>query len=175
MSATVAAQKFSFPFSAALRLSQEEPSQKGCIQVKALALQDLQQNPILSGTANAQEGPEPSAGEDAAGARLSLGPSSSQSGAKPAVDGEDQRPAAKRQLSSESAARSIAVAKKSAVRAEAGEAKQTNPKTHLGQRASAEKRRRRKDLFASSEVFHRIDSHAIRAGAEVTPRSREAS
>lgn len=148
MSAKVAAQKFSFPFSSAARLSQDELSQKGCIQVKALTLQDL------------QEGPAPPPG-----AR----PGSSQGGVKPAADGEDQRPAAKRQLSSESAARTITAVKKSAVRAEAEESKQPKPRTHPGQRGSAEKRRRRKDLFASSDVFQRIDSHAVRAGAEVTP------
>lgn len=169
MSAKVAAQKFSFPFSSAVRLSQDELSQKGCIQVKALALQDLQHNPILSGTANVQESAKPSGGGDAASARLPLRPSSSQSSVKLTLDGEDQRPATKRQLSSESAARTITAVKKSAVRTEAAEPKHPKPKTLLGQRASTEKRRRRKDLFASSEVFHRIDSHAIRTGAEVTP------
>lgn len=149
MSAKVAAQKFSFPFSSAARLSQDELSQKGCIQVKALTLQDLQQSPGLSGTKD-QEGLPPR-------------PSSSQG------DGEDQRPATKRQLSSESAARTITAVKKSAVRAEAEETKQPKPRIHPGQRGSAEKRRRRKDLFASSEVFQRIDSNAVRTGAEVTP------
>lgn len=166
MSAKVA-QKFSFPFSSAVRLSQDELSQKGRIQVKALTLQDLQQSPILGGSADVRESPKLPAGGDAAGARLSLPPNSSESSAKLTVDGEDQRPATKRQLSSESAARTITVVKKSAVRAEAEEPKLTKPKAPL--RASTEKRRRRKDLFASSEVFHRIDSHAIRTGAEVTP------
>lgn len=151
MSAKVAAQKFSFPFSSAARLSQEELSQKGCLQVKALSLQDLQPSPSV-------------------GAAPKLRPDASQSGVKLAVDGEDQRPATKRQLSSESAARTITAVKKSAVRTEAEEPKPPKPKTHPGPRgASPEKRRRRKDLFASSEVFHRIDSHAIRTGAEVTP------
>lgn len=177
MSAKVAAQKFSFPFSPAVRLSQDEPSQKGCIQVKALALQDLQQKPILSSSgsgrhdANVQESPKPSAGGDAASARLALRPSSSPSSVKLMVDGEDQRPATKRQLSSESAARTITAVKKSAVRTEAEEPKHQKPKTHPGQRTSTEKRRRRKDLFASSEVFHRVDSHAIRTGAEVNASS----
>ncbi|TNM96079.1 hypothetical protein fugu_017162 [Takifugu bimaculatus] len=157
MSAKVAAQKFSFPFSSAARLSQEELSQKGCIQVKALSLQDLQQSPSLSSAGSVRH--------DAPGARLR--PDPSQSGMKLSVDGEDQRPATKRQLSSESAARTITVVKKSAVRTEAEEPKPPKPKTHPGQRAAPEKRRRRKDLFASSEVFHRIDSHAIRTGAEL--------
>lgn len=174
MSAKVAAQKFSFPFSAAVRLSQDELGQKGCIQVKALALQDLQQSPVLSSSgparhdAGVQGSPKLSAGGDARSAPA-LRPNSSQSGVKLMVDGEDQRPATKRQLSSESAARTITAVKKSAVRTEAEEPKHPKPKTHLGQRTSTEKRRRRKDLFASSEVFHRIDSHAIRTGAEVTP------
>lgn len=161
MSAKVAAQKFSFPFSSA-----EELSQKGCIQVKALALQDLQQKPILNTAAKVQESPKLSGGGEAASARLPLRPVSAQSSVKVTVDGEDQRPATKRQLSSESAARTITAVKKSAVRTEAEEPKHPKPKTHVGQRA--EKRRRRKDLFASSEVFHRIDAHAIRTGAEVT-------
>lgn len=148
MSAKVAAQKFSFPFSSAVRLSQDELSQKGCIQVKALTLQDQ---------------------GDVASARLPLRPSSAQSSVKLTVDGEDQRPATKRQLSSESAARTITAVKKSAVRTEAEEPKHPKPKTHLGLRVSTEKRRRRKDLFACPEVFHRIDLHAIRTGVEVTP------
>lgn len=173
MSAKVAAQKFSFPFLAAVRLSEDELGQKGCIQVKALTLQDLQQSPILSSSggparhdASVQGSPKLPAGADA---RSALRPNASQSGVKLTVDGEDQRPATKRQLSSESAARTITAVKKSAVRTEAEEPKHPKPKTHLGQRTSTEKRRRRKDLFASSEVFHRIDSHAIRTGAEVTP------
>lgn len=162
MSTKVAVQKFSLPFSSAVRHSQGELSQTGCIRVKALPLQDLQQNPILS--ASVQESPKPSAGGEAASARQRL--NSSQSSVKLTVDGEDQRPATKRQLSSESAAGTITAVKKSAVRTEAEEPKL---KTHLGQRELTEKRRRRKDLFASSEVFHRVDAHAVRTGAEVTP------
>lgn len=171
MSAKVAAQKFSFPFSSAARLSQEELSQNGCVQVKAVSLQDLQQSHSLSSTgavrrdATIQEGPK----LHTAGARFPLCPDSSQSGVKLTVDGEDQRPATKRQLSSESAARTITAVKKSAVRTETEEPKPPKPKTHPGQTVSPEKRRRRKDLFTSSEVFHRIDSHAVRTGAEVNP------
>lgn len=91
------------------------------------------------------------------------------------AESEDQRPAAKRQLSSESAARTITVVKKSAVRKEGEEQRPIKPKAHLGQKvapcsaaaAAAGKRRRRKDLFSSTEVFHRVDSHVIRAGAEL--------
>lgn len=166
MSAKVAAQKFSFPFSSAARLSQDGRSQNGCIQVKALSLKDLQQSPLLGSSAPARHDAKTQGGAE--GARFPLRPEASQSSARLAVDGEDQRPATKRQLSSESAARTITAVKKSAVRAEGEETKQPKPKAHPGPRAPAEKRRRRKDLFASSEVFHRIDSHAVRAGAEVT-------
>lgn len=175
MSAKVAAQKFSFPFSSAARLSQEELSQKGCIQVKAVSLQDLQQSPSLSSTgglprdATIQESPKLPPGGHTAGTRFPLCPESSQSGVKLTVDGEDQRPATKRQLSSESAARTITAVKKSAVRTETEEPKPPKPKTHPGQTVSPEKRRRRKDLFTGSEVFHRIDCHAVRTGAEVNP------
>lgn len=148
--------------------------------MKALSLQDLQQNPSLSSTgpvrhdATTHESPKLPAGGDAAGAQFQLRADSSQSGMKLTVDGEDQRPATKRQLSSESAARTITAVKKSAVRTEAEDPKQPKPKTHLGQKVSPGKRRRRKDLFASSEVFHRIDSHVIRTGAEVTPSALSA-
>ena len=80
-----------------------------------------------------------------------------------AAESEDTRPAAKRQLSSESAARTVAVVKKSAVRKEPEGAAKT------GLRGAAPgKRRRRKDLFSGSEAFSRVDAHAIRAGAEVS-------
>jgi hypothetical protein len=109
------------------------------------------------------------------GARLQLGPSASAPGVQSAVlsgrgvferlaaESEDTRPAAKRQLSSESAARTVAVVKKSAVRKEPEGAAKT------GLRGAAPgKRRRRKDLFSGSEAFSRVDAHAIRAGAEVS-------
>lgn len=195
MSAKVAAQKFSFPFSCAAHLTQQdELSQKGCIQVKALTLHDLQENPILSKPSTvaiigalvhnenqAQESPKPPPGGDMAAAKVlvcaepSQGTVLSRQGVfeKLMVESEDQRPAAKRQLSSESAARTITVVKKSAVRTEAEEQRNLKPKTQPGQRASpcavaAGKRRRRKDLFINSEVFHRVDSHVIRTGIEVT-------
>ncbi len=194
MSAKVASQKFSFPFSCAARLSQQdEVTQKGCIQVKALALNDLQENPILSKSSpvavlgalvydenQVQKSPKPPPEGDMAPAQVLVCSEASESAVlsrhsvfeKLTVESEDQRPAAKRQLSSESAARTITVVKKSAVRKEAEEQRLLKPKAHLGQRVSpcavaTGKRRRRKDLFTSSEVFHRIDSHVIRKGAEV--------
>lgn len=195
MSAKVAIQKFSFPFSCAARLSQQdEVTQKGCIQTKALELHDLQENSILSEASpvavigalvhdenQAQESPKPPPGGDVVAAQVLVCAEASQSAVfsrqsvfeKLTVESEDQRPAAKRQLSSESAARTITVVKKSAVRKEAEEQRHLKPKGHLGQKVSpcavvAGKRRRQKDLFTNSEVFHRVDSHVIRAGAEVT-------
>lgn len=192
MSAKVAIQKFSFPFSCAARLpQQDEVTQEGCAQVK---LHDLQENRILSEAnpvavigalvhheSQVQGSPKPPPGGDAAAAQVLVCAEASQSAVlsrhavfeKLTVESEDQRPAAKRQLSSESAARTITVVKKSAVRKEAEEHRLLKPKAHLGQRvapcpAVAGKRKRRKDLFTNSEVFHRVDSHAIRAGAEVT-------
>ncbi|XP_041810362.1 kyphoscoliosis peptidase [Chelmon rostratus] len=194
MSAKVATQKFSFPFScAAHRCQQDEVTQKGCVQVKALALHDLQENPILSKQSPAavigalvhnenqvQESSKPPPGADVAPAQVLVCAKASQSAVlsrqnvseKLMVESEDQRPVAKRQLSSESAARTITVVKKSAVRKEAEEQRHLKPKAHLGQRVSpcavaAGQRRRRKDLFTNSEVFHRVDSHVIRAGAEL--------
>lgn len=194
MSAKVAIQKFAFPFSCAARLSQQdEVTKKGRIQTKAPELHDLQEDPILSEPSHvavigalvhdenqAQESPKPPPGGDTAAAQILVCAEASQSAVlsrrsvfeKLTVESDDQRPAAKRQLSSESAARTITVVKKSAVRKEAEEQRHLKPKAHLGQRASpcpaaAGKRRRRKDLFPNSEVFHRVDSHAIRTGAEV--------
>ncbi|KAL7379713.1 hypothetical protein ABVT39_004559 [Epinephelus coioides] len=191
MSAKVAIQKFSFPFSCAARLpQQDEVTQEGCAQVK---LHDLQENRILSEAnpvavigalvhheSQAQGSPKPPPGGDAAAAQVLVCAEASQSAVlsrhavfeKLTVESEDQRPAAKRQLSSESAARTITVVKKSAVRKEAEEHRLLKPKAHLGQRvtpcpAAAGKRKRRKDLFTNSEVFHRVDSHVIRAGAEL--------
>ncbi|KAG7235783.1 hypothetical protein INR49_002170 [Caranx melampygus] len=197
MSAEVAIQKFSFPFSCAARLSQQdELIQTGCVQVKALELHDLQEKPVLSKPSphpvtgarvqkenQARDGPAaPAPGGnmaatqvlvcDEASLTLSAVPFRQTTFEKLMVESEDQRPATKRQLSSESAARTISVVKKSAVRKEAEEQRQFKPKTHLGQKvvpcaAGTEKRKRRKDLFTNSEVFHRIDDHVIRTGAEL--------
>ncbi|XP_077588020.1 kyphoscoliosis peptidase [Stigmatopora nigra] len=65
-----------------------------------------------------------------------------------AVQVEDQRPAAKRQLSSEGAA---------SVKKSAGP----------GLRGSAPGRKTRKELFASVDVFRRLDAHVVKAGAEL--------
>ncbi|XP_054653348.1 kyphoscoliosis peptidase [Dunckerocampus dactyliophorus] len=180
MSAEVGIHKFSFPFSCAARLSkQDEESQVGCIQVKALELRDLEENPILSqssavtlvGALEGHENPKAPAEGDVATTQVLVSPEASQSAVlsrrsvfeKLAAEAEDQRPVAKRQLSSESAARNITVVKKSAVRAEAEEQRHQQTKASM----AVGRRRRRKDLFASSELFHRLDSHVIRAGAEL--------
>lgn len=179
MSAEVAMQKFSFPFSSGGSLSQRsEATQNGCIQVKAaLELHNLQGSQVLSepglkviGVRNEAQGdPKPDNPQSAVLSRKSVFE-------KLTAETEDQRPMAKRQLSSESAARTITVVKKSAVRKEGEDHRQLRPKTQLGQKPALSatgtgtgKRRRRKDLFSSSEVFHRVDSHVIRAGAEVRP------
>lgn len=170
-------QKFSFPFSSGGSLSQRsEATQNGCIQVKAaLELHNLQGSQVLSepglkviGVRNEAQGdPKPDNPQSAVLSRKSVFE-------KLTAETEDQRPMAKRQLSSESAARTITVVKKSAVRKEGEDHRQLRPKTQLGQKPALSatgtgtgKRRRRKDLFSSSEVFHRVDSHVIRAGAEL--------
>ncbi|CAJ1074646.1 kyphoscoliosis peptidase [Xyrichtys novacula] len=189
MSAKVAIQKFSFPFSCAARLpQQDEVTQAGCIQAKALALHDLQENQIISepnlvavvGALVQDENrvPESQQAPPMVAAQVLDSAEASQSAVvcrrsvfeKLTIENEDQRPAAKRQLSSESAARTITVVKKSAVRKDTEELRHLKLKPHLGQRVSSTataKRRCRKDLFTGSEVFHRVDSHAIRAGAEL--------
>lgn len=194
MSAEVAIQKFSFPFASTAHLSQQdEVPQKGCIQVKALEFNELKKNPTLiepspvaiigalvHNEKQAHETPKPPPGADMEAAQVLACAEVSQSAVvsrrtvfeKLTVESEDQRPATKRQLSSESAARTITVVKKSAVRKEVDEQRQLQQKLQPGKRvtacaAPAGKRKRRKDLFTNSEVFHRVDSHVIRAGAEV--------
>lgn len=195
MSAEVAIQKFSFPFACAAHLSQEnDVTRKECIQVKTLELRELQDNPVLSNPSSvrvigAQAHNEKQAqesllelhpGQDVAAAQVLVCGEASKSTVlsrqcvfeKLIVESEDQRPAAKRQLSSESAARTITVVKKSAVRKEADGPRHLQQKAQLGQRPRAcasvtVTRKHRKDLFTSSDVFRRVDSHAVKAGAEV--------
>lgn len=176
MSAEVAIEKFTF--SCAARLSpQHEVTQKGCVQVKSpVAVKGA----LVHKVTQTQGKAKPPNGKEVAPARVVVCAEASQSTVlsrqstfeKLVVECEDQRPAAKRQLSSESAARTITVVKKSTVRKEAEEERHPKPKVPLGQKvtsctAATGKRRRRRDLFTNSEVFHRMDSHVIRAGAEV--------
>lgn len=186
MSAEVAIEKFSF--SCAARLSQQdEVTQKGCVQVKALENSIVSKlSPVAAIGAlvhndNQTQGkPKLPNGGDMAPAKVLVCADTSQSTVlsrqsvfeKLMVESEDQRPAAKRQLSSESAARTITAVKKSTVRKEEEEQRHLKPKAHLGQKVTScttatGKQRRRRDLFTNSEVFHRVDSHVIRAGVEV--------
>ncbi|KAL6105908.1 uncharacterized protein ACO6RY_07324 [Pungitius sinensis] len=162
MSAEVAIQKFSFPFSCAARLPQRhEASQEGRVQAKAPDPHELAE----SGTSRQARpvGVIGAVGQDKKKTESPKPPDGGGAPEKPPAEGEDQRPAAKRQLSSESAARTVTAVKKSAVRKE--------PKAHPGQRGepppAAGERRSRGDLFAGSEVFARVDSHVVRAGAEL--------
>ncbi|KAM4625252.1 kyphoscoliosis peptidase [Polymixia lowei] len=202
MAAEVAIQKFSFPFSCTTSLSQrDEQTQPGCVQGKGLELRarkdsatSSDQSPVtiigalVQNEARAQTNPKPPLGGVvpagpvvqarlvSADATRSAGVSRRGASEKLVVESEDQRPAAKRQLSSESAARTVAVVKKSAVRKETEDGVQ-KPKPRPGQRVTlcdlgvaAGKKKCRKDLFSSSEVFHRVDAHAIRAGSELRER-----
>lgn len=196
MSAEVAIQKFSFPFSCAVKPApQENVSVEGREQVQAKMLCDLNENQILSEPSpiahlgalvhnenREQESTKPPSGGDMAVTHVLVCAEASQNSVvsrKSAfenlkVESEDQRPAAKRQLSSESAARTFMVVKKSAVRKEADQQIHLQQKKQVWQRvtpcaAVKGRRKHRKDLFTSSEVFHRLDSHVIRIGAEVRP------
>lgn len=171
----VATTKFSFPFSCTVNLSrQEEHNQAGCIQIKAVSVQNPQQNQAVVEQKHhevIQVGPGlPTAG-DLQGVLVCSEPPGLGGNQKLSVDGEDQRPAAKRQLSSESAARTVAEVKKSAVRNEAKD--QPRLETCLGQglepcvATGTGKRKRRRDLFTDADVFRRVDSHVIQAGAQV--------
>uniref|UniRef100_A0A3P9HJZ1 Kyphoscoliosis peptidase n=1 Tax=Oryzias latipes TaxID=8090 RepID=A0A3P9HJZ1_ORYLA len=190
MSADVAIQKFSFPFTRAVKLSAEEKAT--CTQVKSSELCEPKESPPVNK-------PSPATGSsalvhdetqkqgstkllpeaDMAGGLVSACDDaaecavvSSQSmcmGVK--EESEDQRPAAKRQLSSESAARTVTTVKKSAVRQEVDQPRQARSRIQPAPCAAVDgKRKRRKDLFSSSEVFHRIDSRVIRTGLELKER-----
>ena len=88
---------------------------------------------------------------------------------EPQAEGaEDQRPAAKRQLSSESSARTVGVLKKTALR-KAGEARPGPPPGARGLQGPEGGicRGRRKDLGPRTGAFLRVDAHAFQAGMEV--------
>ncbi|XP_012727574.2 kyphoscoliosis peptidase [Fundulus heteroclitus] len=194
MSAEVALQKFSFPFACSVSLSsQDKVTQKGPSLVKDPELHTPKDNPILgeptritvvqafvNNEDQALESTKPPDGGDTAAVQLSVSAEASQNAVVARqsmaenlrVEGEDQRPAAKRQLSSESAAKSITAVKKSAQRKEPNEQTHLHQKAQLGQRGGLNaalpgQRKRSRDLFKSSEVFHRLDSDVIRAGAEL--------
>lgn len=170
MSTQVAATKVSFPFSCTASLSrlEKEHIQAGRIQVKALSVADSKQNQLVVKQKHheiIQLGPGLSTAEDLEEIAICSEPE------KLSTDGEDQRPAAKRQLSSESAAKTVSVVKKSAVRTNA----EDQPKLSTGRGVgvwlskapAAGKRKRRRDLFTDTEVFRRVDLHVLKAGAQV--------
>lgn len=191
MSAEVTLQKFSFPFACSVSLSpQDKVTQKGSVLVKDPELHKRKESPILGEQncitvvqaflKNEDQTLKSTQPPDGGAARLSVSAEASQNAAVAGqsitenlrVEGEDQRPAAKRQLSSESAAKSITAVKKSALTKEPNEQRHLYQKAQLGQRGVLNaplpgKRKCGKDLLKSSEVFHELDSHVIRAGAEV--------
>lgn len=166
MSTQVAATKLSFPFSCTASLSrlEKEHNQAGRIQVKALSVSDSKQNqPVVKQKHHEiiQVGP----GLDLEEVAMCSEPE------KLTADGEDQRPSAKRQLSSESAAKTVSVVKKSAVRTNAEDQPKLCTGLGLGvwpcKAPAAGKSRRRRDLFTDTEVFRKVDLHVLQAGAQV--------
>ncbi|KAG9338553.1 hypothetical protein JZ751_025611 [Albula glossodonta] len=94
-----------------------------------------------------------------------------------AVERDSQRALAKRQLSAESAACSFRVVKKGTLRKEEGEETvapvptQSRPKVQAGQRRGLKtpaipKRKLRKELVSSADVFKTLDAHAITTGKQ---------
>eukprot|EP00063_Salmo_salar_P079748 XP_014054583.1 PREDICTED: kyphoscoliosis peptidase [Salmo salar] len=96
-----------------------------------------------------------------------------------AMELEVQRPMTKRQLSDECAAYSLRVVKKSTVRREEGDVQRdvegqapVKPKLQPRPRQSSSsvksgsvsKKKLKKELFATTEVFSRVDNHAINTG-----------
>ncbi|KAI1883838.1 hypothetical protein AGOR_G00236120 [Albula goreensis] len=95
-----------------------------------------------------------------------------------AVERDSQRALAKRQLSAESAACSFRVVKKGTLRKEEGEETvapvptQSRPKVQAGQRRGLKtpavpKRKLRRELVSSADVFKTLDTHAITTGKQL--------
>ncbi|XP_030628228.1 uncharacterized protein ky [Chanos chanos] len=86
---------------------------------------------------------------------------------------EEQRPSTKRQLSVESAAKCVSVRKRSTVTKSNDEPTKffTQPNKQFQRPCSPteniSQRKPRKHLFRSSEVFHRVDTHAINVGRQL--------
>lgn len=179
MSTQVAIKKFSFPFSCTTRLSRkenedEEPNLVGRIEVKALSIPDPQQNrPVVKQKHHEiiEMGPGLPPEGDLEEVPVCSEPPGISGSQKLSTDSEDQRPAAKRQLSSESVARTVTAVKKSAVRKEAEDRPKLGTCLGQGLRSGAAtvagKKRRRRDLFPDAEVFRSVDLHVIQAGAQV--------
>ncbi|XP_067099704.1 kyphoscoliosis peptidase [Osmerus mordax] len=188
-------QKFSFPFSCSSQPCQPEatptksparptvPSTQSPSQEERLNHRSLPDPAQLSQprTAGGLQNGTPG-GSEPAPAEGGPPPSSSQvpqlvprgSSPRPGVlepqaeGAEDQRPAAKRQLSSDSSARTVGVLKKTALR-KAGEARPGPPPRARGLQGpeGSISRGRRKDLGPSTGVFLRVDAHAFQAGMEL--------
>ena len=96
-----------------------------------------------------------------------------------AIDREFQRPLAKRQLSDESKACTVSRVKKSAARRDPTEGQQTphadtaqtrqteSSGPQLAGNAQVTHRKLQRELFSTTDVFRKVDAHAIKAGKEV--------
>ncbi|XP_015830392.3 kyphoscoliosis peptidase [Nothobranchius furzeri] len=183
MSAEVAIQKFSFPFKCSVHLSpQEKVTQKECVQVKEPKPTESKQNVNLvklsparvvgenqtHGSAKPPPGvdkadTQPTICTDESLTAVVLKQNNSLKGEK-----EDQHLAVQKA----SVGNAIAAVKKGLMKTDARGQKRDQQNTRLGQRvpplaAAVGKRRHRKDLFTSPEVFHRLDSQVIRTGVEL--------
>lgn len=89
---------------------------------------------------------------------------------------EEQRPSTKRQLSAESAAKSVSVRKRSTVKKSQEEIVKplsvASPGTQSGRpylpAVSSSQRKPRKLLFPSTDIFNKVDTFSIKKGKEVT-------
>ncbi len=89
---------------------------------------------------------------------------------------EEQRPSTKRQLSAESAAKSVSVRKRSTVKKSQGEIVKpfsvASPGTQSGRpylpAVSTSQRKPRKCMFSSTDIFSKVDTFSIQKGREVT-------
>lgn len=89
---------------------------------------------------------------------------------------EEQRPSTKRQLSAESAAKSVSVRKRSTVKKSQEEIVKplsvASPGTQSGRpylpAVSSSQRKPRKLLFSSTDIFNKVDTFSIKKGKEVT-------
>lgn len=89
---------------------------------------------------------------------------------------EEQRPSTKRQLSAESAAKSVSVRKRSTVKKSQEEIVKplsvASPGTQSGRpylpAVSTSQRKPRKLLFSSTDIFSKVDTFSIQKGREVT-------
>jgi len=93
---------------------------------------------------------------------------------------EEQRPSTKRQLSAESAAKSVSVRKRSTVKKSLEEIVKpllvASPGTQSGRpylpAVSSSQRKPRKLLFSSTDIFSKVDAFSIKKGKEVTDNTQ---